>query len=139
MPIINLSFFNPLNVSVQIGDIAYFCHTQDIGAPNQWASTVTPHQTARQNEIIKIGNIISLSQWNGSESSIQCNMDSILFNAYFNSLAESEQEPFIMFSKDNKVNMVSILGYYASIEYRNNSLEKAELFNVGAEMFESSK
>ena len=46
---------------------------------------------------------------------------------------------FIMFSKDNKVNMSSMLGYYASIEYRNDSLEKAELFNVGAEVFESSK
>ena len=46
---------------------------------------------------------------------------------------------FIMFSKDNKVNTSSMLGYYASIEYRNDSLEKAELFKVGAEVFESSK
>jgi hypothetical protein len=46
---------------------------------------------------------------------------------------------FIMFSKDNKVNMSSILGYYASVELRNNSLGKAELFNVGTSFFESSK
>ena len=46
---------------------------------------------------------------------------------------------FIMFSKDNKANMANMLGYYASVEYRNNSLEEAELFNVGAQVVESSK
>ena len=51
------------------------------------------------------------------------------------------QEPasFIMFSKDNKANMSSILGYYASAEFRNNSTDKAELFNVGTVFTESSK
>ena len=44
-----------------------------------------------------------------------------------------------MFSKDNKVNLSSILGYYASVEFRNSSQEKAELFNVGVDFFESSK
>jgi len=46
---------------------------------------------------------------------------------------------FIMFSKDNKVNLSSVLGYYASATFRNDSTEKAELFNVGADVFESSK
>ncbi len=46
---------------------------------------------------------------------------------------------FIMFSKDNKVNLSSALGYYASATLRNDSLEKAELFNIGADIFESSK
>ena len=46
---------------------------------------------------------------------------------------------FIMFSKDNKANLSSVLGYYASVTLRNDSLEKAELFNVGVDVFESSK
>ncbi len=46
---------------------------------------------------------------------------------------------FIMFSKDNKVNLSSGLGYYASATLRNDSPDKAELFNVGAGIFESSK
>ena len=46
---------------------------------------------------------------------------------------------YIMFSKDNKANMSSILGYYASVEYRNSSQVKSELFNVGVDFFESSK
>ena len=46
---------------------------------------------------------------------------------------------FIMFSKDNKANLSSVLGYYASVTFKNNSVDKAELFNVGANIFESSK
>ena len=46
---------------------------------------------------------------------------------------------FIMFSKDNKVNLSSGLGYYASATLRNDSPDKAELFNIGADIFESSK
>jgi len=46
---------------------------------------------------------------------------------------------FIMFSKDNKVNLSSGLGYYASATLRNDSPDKAELFNVGAGIFKSSK
>ena len=44
-----------------------------------------------------------------------------------------------MFSKDNKANMANMLGYYASVEYRNNSIDKAELFATGVEVHESSK
>ena len=46
---------------------------------------------------------------------------------------------FIMFSKDNKVNTSSMLGYYASAEFRNNSPTTSELFDVGADVFVSSK
>ena len=46
---------------------------------------------------------------------------------------------FVLFSKDNKANLSSILGYYASITFKNDSTDKAELFNVGTDVFESSK
>ena len=46
---------------------------------------------------------------------------------------------FILFSKDNKANLSSMLGYYAKIKMRNNSRKKAELFKVGADYSESSK
>ena len=86
---------------------------------------------------------------------IRCDMPQILFNQYFDQIvicvtcdeyspAECEPSPpgctgsFIMFSKDNKANMSSLLGYYANAQFRNNSTDKAELFNVGTEIFESS-
>ena len=69
-------------------------------------------------------------------NSILCDMPQALFNAYYASISENS---FIMFSKDNKANMSSILGYYASAQFRNDSLDEAELFSVGVDIFESSK
>ena len=44
-----------------------------------------------------------------------------------------------MFSKDNKVNLSTLLGYYAEIEIVNNSKEEAELFSIASDVFVSSK
>jgi hypothetical protein len=134
MPTIIISFNNPLNTSVQKGDIAYFSNPVDVGPSKIYQSTKTPHKTNTQQEIKKIGVIIDLAPSIGSF--IQCFMPQNLFNAYFASMSTNS---FIMFSKDNKVNMSSILGYYASVQFRNNSLDEAELFNVGVDIFESSK
>jgi len=46
---------------------------------------------------------------------------------------------FIFFSKDNKINSTSLLGYYASCKFINTSSSKAEMFSVGCEIAESSK
>lgn len=46
---------------------------------------------------------------------------------------------FLLFSKDNDVNLSSMLGYYADVEFRNFSENKVELFTVGAECTQSSK
>jgi hypothetical protein len=139
MPIIQLSFPNPLNVSVQKGDIAYFSNPTPVGPSAQWAATVTPHLTNDQQDIIKIGEIQNIIKWNGTYSAIICNMSQILFNQYFPLISTVDPKSFIMFSKDNKVNMASILGYYASVEFRNSSTIKSEIFNVGTKFFESSK
>ena len=46
---------------------------------------------------------------------------------------------FIMFSKDNRVNLSSLLGYYSKVKLANSSEEQAELFAIGADFIESSK
>ena len=46
---------------------------------------------------------------------------------------------FILFSKDNKANMNSMLGYYSKVRMRNNSDKRFELFKVNADYTESSK
>ena len=312
MPIIQLDFNNPLNTSVQVGDMVYFTNPSQVpgtiqhvhGDPNQ----PPPHETSTQENIILIGKIIpnGIIPFDGVKSSIQCDMDQVLFNKYSNNIiaggcgytpslssatgqmatmvriadtppldtdnyhacptcqtstapyvnpqtdyanplvtlfsdnpswypyetavrlvkntnpvyaSESayaaagyavadpndpyyqpgrintfgrmayfvttddgitygyptslnwnqlmanhpnaiSQAPgplqgitgsispgvvncnpgsFIMFSKDNKVNQLDVLGYYAAIEYKNNSTEEAELFNIGATYFDSSK
>ena len=46
---------------------------------------------------------------------------------------------YISFAKNKRVNTSSLLGYYASINFVNNSTNKVELFAVGSETSVSSK
>jgi len=46
---------------------------------------------------------------------------------------------FIMFSKDNRANTSSLVGYYAEVSLENHSKEKIELFAVNSEIAQSSK
>ena len=89
---VQLDFPNPLNTSVQIGDVAYFSNPIDYGTPgnplsgDQWESTTTPHLTSDQGDIIKIGIITTIIPWDGAVSSIICDMPQVLFNLYFSSI-----------------------------------------------------
>jgi len=89
MPLIQLDFPNPLNTSVQVGDVAYFSNPINYGTTgnplsgDQWASTTTPHLTSNQSDIIKIGVITEIITWDGTVSSIICDMPQNLFNQYF--------------------------------------------------------
>ena len=118
MPLIQLQFPNPLNTSVQEGDVAYFTNPVDVGTPQGWPATVTPHKTAEQQGILKIGVITFITPWDGTMSIITCDMDQVLYNAYFAQIRITDPKSFIMFSKDNKVNLSSILGYYASVTFK---------------------
>ena len=153
-PVIQINFNFPLNVSVQVGDIAYFSNPYDVGVAKTYQSTQTPHKTNTQSQIKMIGEIIALASTDNplaTSNFIQCRMPQDLFNLYYGActsgyclvqprfLSNKSKGSFIMFSKDNKANMSSILGYYASAQFRNSSWEEAELFNVGVDIFESSK
>ena len=46
---------------------------------------------------------------------------------------------FLLFSKDNDANLSSMLGYFAKVNFKNNSTGFAELFAVGSEVAQSSK
>lgn len=88
MPNITLTFNNPLNTSVQIGDTAYFSNPYPVGGVGsptggQWASTVTPHLTNNISEVISLGEITGVTQWNGTNSFIVCEMDQAIFNKYW--------------------------------------------------------
>ena len=92
MPLVQLDFPNPLNTSVQIGDTAYFSNPIEYGTTgnplsgDQWASTTTPHLTSNQSDIIKIGVITEIITWDGTVSSIICDMPQNLFNQYFSDI-----------------------------------------------------
>ena len=118
MPAITLPFDFNLNVSVQAGDTAYYVPT-----------TTTADFNVNSSAIVEIGLITVVDQINNT---ITCDT-SLPTNSW------PIEGDFILFSKDNKVNMASLLGYYAEIKFSNNSIAESELFSVGAEVFESSK
>ncbi len=110
---ITLTFPQPLNVSVQIGDIAYFTDS-----PNVYSGDV----------ISKIGRIVDINQ---GVNSITCEIPS--------DQPRPTATSFILFTKDNTQNTGSVLGYFARVQFRNGSTDFAEVFSVGSEIFESSK
>tara|TARA_R110002051_G_scaffold315137_2_gene393050 strand:- start:1539 stop:2522 length:984 start_codon:yes stop_codon:yes gene_type:complete len=92
---------------------------------------------------------VVFSQWNNfggggiSNISIRAVEQSSIIADYDDAIAAIHGPPsegdFIMFSKDNKVNLSSLLGYYSLLKLGNNSTSKAEMFSVGANFIESSK
>ena len=113
--------------SLQVGDIAFYA------TPN---ADVAGFKNADQGDIVKIGKITAINNTtsldDGTETTtLTCNIE------------ESTEIPttsdFILFAKDNKVNLTSLLGYYASIKFKNNSTSEAEMFSTACEINESSK
>ena len=133
MPNITITFPNPINVSVQVGDIAYYLdNVASLGSGSLFPGHIpTTHNHSDYNDIIQIGDIVSINQ---TTNSITCNWNPNPPMAAFPTNGD-----FIMFSKDNKANLSSMLGYFASVEFRNNSKTEGELFSVGCDIFESSK
>jgi len=121
MAIVNINFnFGPsLNQSAQVGDTVYYSHSGSGSGGVSYSSI---------NNTVKLGSIVNISNTN------------IITVAYDNALV-SPPNPgdFISFAKDKSVNTSSLLGYYASVNFVNDSRKKAELFSVGSEVTESSK
>ena len=62
-------------------------------------------------------------------------LKSLAHNAVGNKRIESAAPAgnnYYMFSKDNTVNLASVLGYHAEVQFVNNSSKKAEMFSVGS-------
>ena len=112
MAVITMTFAKNINSSVQVGDMVYMCDvTSATGA------VASP---------VELGTCTAVSG-----KTLSCNIPT--------GSARPAAKDFIMFSKDNKVNLSSLLGYYSLAKFRNNSTEKAELFSIGADFVESSK
>ena len=134
MALITIPFSFPLNVSVDVGDTAYVA---DFGFSVGGQSGAHVH--SRQGDIKEIGEIIEISPLliNGESFII---VDDTQTGFSPNNI--NAPNDFIMFSKDNRVNLSNILGYYAKIKMINNlsgAGKAAELFSAGAEVTQSSK
>ena len=107
-----------LNVSLQVGDILYTTLLNN----NQSGANTTSGEKP-----IAIGIVTAISGTSVTIDTSGYPSISITPNHY------------LFFSKNRAANTSGILGYYASVEYRNYSRKKAEIFATGTEYAPSSK
>ena len=129
MATVSIDIYVPQEIysSLQIGDILFYA------TPN---ADVAGFKNADENNITKIGEITAINNTTSLDdgtktTTLTCNIDTVT--------TVPTTSDFIFFSKDNKVNLTSLLGYYASVKFKNNSTTKAEMFSTACEINESSK
>ena len=121
-----LSFSSEINDSIQVGDEVY------------WNSLVTSGGFDHDLPSTTVWHIGMVSAIN--YATFQITIASPHVDGSGN-LLPNIQPPinsFITFTKDNVVNNRDLTGYYASVQFQNNSKAKAELFSIGSEVSESS-
>lgn len=116
MAIATLSFNYTIQTSVSVGDVAYYVQVGENGGFE-----------INSSNIVEIGEIISIDR---SANTITCDTGMA---------APPNGNVFILFSKDNCQELASMLGYYGLFKFKNTSTDRAELFNVTVDAFESSK
>ena len=122
MATLNLTFPSPINISCKVGDTAYFVNN---------VGTLGNFQVGDFIQLIGTINTITAS---GSNTIINVEVENNSANT--NNVTTSS---FIMFSKNNEVEMSTIAGYYAQATFKNNSKQKAELYAVSCEIEQSSE
>jgi len=121
---IKLIFDQELNSSLQVGDTVWYAPTSNVGS-YQTAST-------SDNAFEKLGVAIELSaQYTKPTITVDLEPSIIATNVTTSN--------FIMFSKNKAVNSSGLKGYYAELDFTNNSNKKIELFSVSSEVSQSSK
>jgi hypothetical protein len=109
MAYMTLTFPNPLPEGIQVGDIAWYLDTAN-------------------NVEVEMGPIFSITS----------NPVTVVVDAVAGVSPPSTSD--FVFYVENPIGYLGQLkGYYAEAQFRNNSNERAELFSVGSEVFESSK
>ncbi len=128
MPEVQIDFDKKVNTSAQIGDEVYWI----LAGPNgefDWAN---------KENIQNVGYPISGVGINSDQSG-ETGFINIQYPAGSPTWNPPPPLAFVMFAKDNRANMSSLVGYYAKAKFENNSKERAELFIVSAEIKESSQ
>jgi len=124
MAFATLTFSAPINASCQVGDTAYYVNTLNSTGGFQVANTIT---------VTEIGEIREIN--NPSSTSPTMKVETTVAYADLNGLTDK----YILFNKDNKANLSSPTGYYASVKLVNDSTTTAELYSVTMDTFTSSK
>tara|TARA_R100000315_G_C5078011_1_gene45285 strand:- start:68 stop:463 length:396 start_codon:yes stop_codon:yes gene_type:complete len=126
---LTITFSAPLNVSLQIGDLAYYVPTTQSGGFN----------TGSYDEIIQFGTVSAIDPDLENCPGANCAATVTVQWENTSGIPLPSGGEFILFSKSKKINSSSLTGYYADVQFSNNSNKKIELFSVGSEIHGSSK
>lgn len=127
------SFNHPLNFSLQPTDTMYGALVADgvdqVGI--NFPEAVTNQQPQR------IGTVMAVDRTNNT---VNVDMsDGVFAPGPLNINLVPGSQFFFFFSKNRAVNSSGLLGYYAEVEFRNESRKKAEIFATATEYVPSSK
>ena len=120
MATISLTINGSISDLLQVGDQVYYANNASFGG----FST-----TSNIDNVIHIGECIHIDEANNQ----------ILVDTGTLNFSMPTSGAYILFSKDNAVNLTSLIGYFASVKLKNNSNIKSEIFQVGVDIDESSK
>ncbi len=117
--------YTDLNSAIQVGDHVFYTTTATSGSYTVNDSISETHGNTY------IGTVKQLS--------FSSNLHNIVVTIADDNMVIPFNTDYFFFVKDNNVNDSGVLGYYSQVKIENDSTVKAELFSVGAEVFESSK
>ena len=115
----SLTFSDKLNFSLQVGDQILYVDANS--------------------NIIEFGVVTKLLPNGDNVSQPPTPPNSIVVSYDPNTVSPPSVNDYIMFSKNKEVNTSSLKGYFAEVEFGNNSTGGITLFSIGAEVSESSK
>jgi len=129
-----MAFSHELNTSLQIGDDVYYNTLVEYGGFSHNGTSNTIH----------IGTVTDISYDPWTVVVLSYHVDDTgqpCVAGVGGCLATTTPPPgsYISFAKSNVVNNNDLTGYYASVDFVNDSRGKAELFSVAANVSESSK
>ena len=114
---VQLNFPN-INISAQVGDIAYFSTASPTGGFDNSSTSTT----------FQLGPILQINP-----TSILVQYDDTIYPSGI------PIGSYISFAKNKLINTSSLVGYFASVEFVNDSSDRIELFSIGSEVSSSSK
>ena len=123
MPIRVLDLQDEINISLQKGDVVYYCrHTSSQAGKN--------HPNATMNTKPKKLGVVTNVNRNNDKVDIQVPIPMAFVNL---------NNKYLLFSKDRRVNYSGVAGYFMEVEYRNYTTLKSEIFATAASYVDSSR
>tara|TARA_R100000231_G_C5204510_1_gene128515 strand:- start:29 stop:418 length:390 start_codon:yes stop_codon:yes gene_type:complete len=114
--------------SLQVGDIVYFKSADNLNVVDGFQQF--GEGSTSLGDLQSINNTTSLDD--GTQTT------TLVINVTNTTVTPSIND-FLFFVKDNRVNITSLLGYFAKMKFENDANSKVELFSVSTEINESSK